>query len=75
MGAYGDLAVCLEIELRAKVDAIRTANQSDLGVGATDQYTTISTVDAAVEVLKLKWEIRGLEAERDYLEFAIEHHL
>lgn len=72
---YGEFAVCLEIEARARADAIRTAHQSQFGVGATDQYVTISTVDASAEVTKLRYEIRAAECLRDYLTFVIEHDL
>lgn len=72
---YGEYAICLEIESRAKVDALKMAQSSDLGVGATDNYVTVTVLDAAVESLKVKWDIRALEAERDWLMFAIEHSL
>lgn len=72
---YGEYAICLEVESRAKVDALKMAQSSDLGVGATDNYVTVTVLDAAMESLKLKWDIRSLECERDYLTFAIEHGL
>lgn len=74
-GLYAEYAICLEVESRAKVAALKMAQASELGVGATDNYTTISTHDAAMESLKLKWEIRAAECERDWLMFAIAHGL
>lgn len=70
-----EYAVVLEAEKRARVAAIRTAQSSGFNIGATDQYVTMSTVDASVEVVNLRQEIAALEAERDDLKFLIEHGL
>lgn len=69
--AYQDYAVVLEVELRAKVAALATAQASNYGVGATEQYVTIATVDAAAEVIKARFNIKALETYRDYFMAAL----
>lgn len=69
---YREYAVVLQVEANARVAAIRSARSNQFGVGATDQYVTLATVDATAEVTKLRWDIKALECERDFLMFRIE---
>lgn len=75
VGFYGELAVVLEVEMRARVSAINEARDWGMSGVATDNHVQVTVIDAAVETVKLRQDIKAAECRRDWLYFAIEHGL